>query len=81
MSRSEKKVAGWPLNKSKYHKRQANKKIRRMGVCAVTDGCHYKKYYDRYNILDWKWLCFTATDFKYFLRYSNVDELYKLWRK
>ena len=52
MSRSYKKVPGH-VDRSPFHKRQANVTVRRYKG-DVQDGCWYQKLYEHWNICDYK---------------------------
>jgi len=64
MSRSYRKpwyVQGYGTKRKVYFKNQANRRVRR--AKNVTDGKLYKKFYDQYEICDWKMLWTPAINF------------------
>ncbi len=54
MSRSYKKT---PITKdgSTWHKRQANKRVRRFKGDLANKGTGFRRLYDQYSLCDWKW--------------------------
>jgi len=70
MARSYKKN---PFNKdngpfAKFSKKQANKKVRQSN--HISDGAHYKRFYDVCSICDYKW----------YVHYNDCDND-KQWRQ
>lgn len=66
MSRSYKKTPGWTDQQrskvSKWHKRQANRRVRHASV--VPRGGGYKKYYCSWIICDFKFLFYSKKEFE-----------------
>ena len=61
MARSRKKVPGW-CDRNPWAKRQANKKVRRYKGDLPRKGNVHQKLYERWDICDWKHLCFTKAE-------------------
>lgn len=86
MSRSYKKT---PICKdgSVWHKRQANRKVRRYSR-GISNGMSYKKLYEQYDICDWKWFGNLQEDlhqckcweFEYGWKFDEKKEI-KKWKK
>jgi len=62
MSRSYKKFPGH-CDRCPFMKAKANEKIRH--TKNVPNGMAYKKFFESYNIHDYKWVIFGASDLKY----------------
>ena len=63
MSRSYKKHPSWSSDGSawkRYSKRQASKAVRRSTI--VADGRFYKKLYNSYDIVDYKYVWFSERE-------------------
>lgn len=72
MSRSRKKNAVCKQKNDKFMKNYANRVIRR-GVVreTVPSGMAYKKYFEPWDICDWRW--FVASDYNSFYRTTKRD--------
>ena len=79
MSRSFHKVANSGLNHSKFFKQLVHRRNRH--IEDIPNGSAYKFSVNQWDICDYKCIYTTYNDFKYFLRWSSVDKLYKIWRK
>lgn len=74
MSRSFKKSHVCKQKNSKFAKKQAKRKVRRLNNEQLQNGNAYKKYYSRYDIWDWGDIVNTFEQFKKF--YSEFYEDY-----
>lgn len=70
MSRSRKHIPGVKDN-APWEQRLAHRKLRHQ--CSVPDHGAYKKFYDQWNLCDYKHLIFTT--------YQYCRETYKEWIK
>jgi len=83
MSRSFKRTPGFTDQQrrprtSKWFKRQANKKVRKMSpTFLIPDGKSYRMFYNPYDICDWKFLAFTPDAEEHFLRYEQPHHMYR----
>lgn len=80
MSRSYRKNPVKKLS-SKWHKRYANKVVRRSGLCAIASGKSYRRRYNSWNISDYRWEFFKPQDKKYFIERYGIIEYLKQWSK
>jgi hypothetical protein len=73
LSRSIKKHPGFP-DRNPWAKRKANEKIRHSK--DVPNGMAYKKFYESYNIHDYKFIIWDKRDLRYFYRHERCYD----WR-
>jgi hypothetical protein len=77
MSRSYKKVPGH-YDRSPYHKRQANVKVRRFKD-DPQDGGWYKKLYESWNIHDFRWPYLPMGRHYSYTRYDRPGNFRPYW--
>lgn len=78
MARSYKKYPGFSDGDrpKKWNKKQANKKVRKF--FDLSDGCNYKKLYERWNICDYNNRFYSKS---HLLKYIDEEEIYKFYMK
>ena len=80
MSRTYRKFAVVKDNKrhsKKYARQEANRRIRRTSLDEVSNGCHYKKFYEQWDICDHKSYCTLNEWLDRWSEWYHSDDLYK----